>query len=115
MFEFSKLLDWALILSKYKQKTFIFTENYQTMENVIFDTTPQEYIIRVEKNSVHKDFIDNIYEQIRLEALAQEMNTDEDFLMNLAKKSKGIWWRNNERRVLQRIEEHQKALNEGKI
>ncbi|MEZ5041841.1 MAG: hypothetical protein R2828_18240 [Saprospiraceae bacterium] len=69
------------------------------MRAITLETQDNNYLIRIDKNSIDKDFLFNLIEKLRLEFLAQEVDFDED-IEELGKEIKSNWWKENKEKYL---------------
>lgn len=69
------------------------------MRAITLETQDNNYLIRIDKNSIDKDFLFNLIEKLRLEFLAQEVDFDED-IEELGKEIKSNWWKENKEKYI---------------
>lgn len=64
------------------------------MEILTIDSQKDRYIISIEKEAFDKDFLLDILEKLKAEALAKKMNIGDD-ISELANEIKRDWWERN--------------------
>lgn len=77
------------------------------METLTLETTETQYRLAVDKNAIDPDVFYDVVERLRVEVLAQKMNTDEADLMQLAEEIKADWWQQNQGWVMEKIRQYE--------
>jgi hypothetical protein len=69
------------------------------MEAISIETTPDKYLISVDRNFLNKDFVLSLVEKLRLEHLAEKVDFDNG-IEETGKSIKAEWWAKNKQRLL---------------
>lgn len=77
------------------------------MEALTLETTETQYRLSVDKEAIDPDVFYDVVERLRVEVLAQKMNTDEADLMQLADEIKSGWWQRNQEWVMEKIRQYE--------
>ena len=62
------------------------------MSAITIETTPDKYLITIDRTLMDKPTFRAFFERLQLETLADKMDTDEADLMNLSKEINANWW-----------------------
>ena len=62
------------------------------MSKITFETIADKYLISIDRTLMDKPTFRAFFERLRIEFLADKMNTDESDLMNLSEEVKVNWW-----------------------
>jgi hypothetical protein len=73
------------------------------MSAITLETTNDKYLISIDRTLMDKPAFRAFFERLRVEFLADKMNTDEADLMALSEEVKANWWAANQERILDRI------------
>lgn len=73
------------------------------MSAITLETTDEKYLISIDRTLMDKPAFRAFFERLRVEFLADKMNTDEADLMALSEEVKANWWAANQERILNRI------------
>lgn len=69
------------------------------MESISLQSTPDKYLITIDKSVVEADYILKLLEQIRMEFLAKKVSFD-DSVEDVGEEIKMDWWNKNKARLL---------------
>lgn len=69
------------------------------MNAINIETTPDKYLISVDRNLLNKDFVLSLVEKLRLEHLAEKVDFDHG-IEETGKAIKAEWWAKNKQRFL---------------
>lgn len=69
------------------------------MEAISLETTDDQFLIRVDKNSLKPEFVMRLIERLRMEQLAEKVNFNSD-IEQLGEDIKAEWWNNNKAHLL---------------
>ncbi len=69
------------------------------MKSVTLDSSEDRFIISIDKNAVNKDALLQFLENLRLEALAEKVDFEED-IEDLGEKIKTDWWQANKEKYI---------------
>lgn len=82
--------------------------NYtKTMNAITVETTDQKYLITIDRTLMEKPAFRAFFERLRVEALADQLTTDETDLLALSEEIKTTWWATNQDTILNRIAAHE--------
>lgn len=70
------------------------------MEAISLETTDDQFLIRVDKNSLKPEFVMHLIERLRVEQLAEKVNFNSN-IEQLAEDIKAEWWNNNKSLLLE--------------
>lgn len=74
------------------------------MDSIIFDSTKDRYLISIDKNTIEKDQLLKLIDNLRLEFLAQKVDFDAS-IEDLGEEIKESWWRENKDRFIPKEEQ----------
>mgnify|MGYP006449235393 FL=1 len=69
------------------------------MKAVTFDSSEDRFLISIDKKSINKDALLQFLENLRLEALAEKVDFQED-IEDLGEDIKKDWWKTNKGRFI---------------
>ena len=69
------------------------------MKAVTFDSSEDRFLISIDKKSINKDVLLQFLENLRLEALAEKVDFQED-IEDLGEDIKKDWWKKNKDRFI---------------
>ncbi len=73
------------------------------MSAITLETTPDKYLITIDRALMDKPTFRAFFERLRLETLADKMDTDETSLMNLSEEIKANWWAKHQAEIKEKI------------
>lgn len=73
------------------------------MSEITVETTDEKYLISINRSLMDKPTFRAFFERLRVELLADKMNTDESDLLALGEEVKASWWVNNQNQILDKI------------
>ena len=76
------------------------------MNAITVNTTPDKYLISIDRTLMDKPAFRTFFERLRLEVLADSMDTDEADLQQISEKIKEGWWLKNKEAVMLRLANH---------
>ena len=76
------------------------------MKAITVETTDQKYLISIDRSLMDKPTFYAFFERLRVEALANQLTTDETDLMALSDEIKANWWTANGPDILRRLAVH---------
>lgn len=68
------------------------------MEALKVETTPDKYIIKIDRKAMSQDAFNRILERLEIESLIQEVNFG-DPILQLGTEMKRDWWQRNRHRL----------------
>ena len=69
------------------------------MEAISIITTPDKFVISIDKKVLNEDYVLNLVERLRVEYLAESVSFD-DQIEEIGKEIKNDWWTKNKERLL---------------
>ena len=82
------------------------TKTINAMNAISLETTDQKYLISIDREGIDQPAFYAFFERLRIELLAQKMNTDETDLMNLSDEIKENWWQKNQEKIVKIVTQH---------
>ena len=76
------------------------------MSEITVETTNEKYLISIDRALMDKPTFRAFFERLRVELLADKMDTDESDLVALGEEVKASWWANNQNQILDKIARH---------
>ena len=73
------------------------------MSQITLETTADKYLITVDRTLMDKPTFRAFFERLRLEVLADKMNTDETDLLALSEEVKTNWWAKHQAEIEEKI------------
>ena len=73
------------------------------MSQITLETTADKYLITVDRTLMDKPTFRAFFERLRLEVLADKMNTDETDIMVLSEEIKTNWWVKHQTEIEEKI------------
>lgn len=73
------------------------------MSKITLETTANKYLISIDRTLMDKSTFRAFFERLRIEFLADKMNTDESDLMNLSEEIKANWWMQNQVQIEEKL------------
>lgn len=73
------------------------------MNEITVETTDEKYLISIDRTLMDKPTFRAFFERLRVEFLADKMNTDEADLTALSEEIKASWWATNQNQILDKI------------
>jgi hypothetical protein len=71
------------------------------MQALQLETTPEKFVVSIDKNIITKELLVRMFERVRIEYLAQKIDFDED-ITEIGEEIKTEWWKNNKEQFIKR-------------
>ncbi len=73
------------------------------MSEITLETTADKYLISIDRTLMDKPTFRAFFERLRVEFLADKINTDESDLMNLSEEVKANWWAQHQEKIEEKL------------